>query len=138
MSYRNDPKFQTDRSGQTVQAQIRLLLMEQSDQGLHCLSFSADLYWTNFSMETPFCLNFRVIAAYILGVQKFRYNHDCVFISDSTKYKYIILRYYKAALLKQLRLQQQQSKTTSRQPKHKRHQEANLAVMILQWSKTNT
>ena len=30
--------FQTDRSGQTVQTQIRLLLEEQSDQGLHCLN----------------------------------------------------------------------------------------------------
>ena len=29
--------FQTGRSGQTVQTQIRLLLEEQSDQGLHCL-----------------------------------------------------------------------------------------------------
>ena len=27
--------FRTDRSGQTVQKQIRLLLAEQSDQGLH-------------------------------------------------------------------------------------------------------
>ena len=70
--------FQTDRSGQTVQAQIRLLLMEQSDQGLHCLPFSADLYWTNFSMETPFCLNFRKIAAYILGVLKFRNFRVCI------------------------------------------------------------
>ena len=31
--------FWTDRSGQTVQTQIRLLLEEQSDQGLHCLPF---------------------------------------------------------------------------------------------------
>ena len=31
--------FRTDRSGQTVQTQIRLLLEEQSDQGLHCLQF---------------------------------------------------------------------------------------------------
>ena len=31
--------FQTDRSGQTVQTQIRLLLEEQSDQGFHCLLF---------------------------------------------------------------------------------------------------
>ena len=31
--------FQTDRSGQTVQTQIRLLLEEQSDQGLHCLLY---------------------------------------------------------------------------------------------------
>ena len=37
--YRNDPKFWTDGSGQTVQTQIRLLLEEQSDQGLHCLLF---------------------------------------------------------------------------------------------------
>ena len=29
----------TNRSEQTVQTQIRLLLEEQSDQGLHCLLF---------------------------------------------------------------------------------------------------
>ena len=37
--HHNDPKFLTDRSGQTVQTQIRLPLEEQSDQGLHCLLF---------------------------------------------------------------------------------------------------
>ena len=31
--------FRTDRPGQTMQTQIRLLLEEQSDQGLHCLPF---------------------------------------------------------------------------------------------------
>ena len=31
--------FRTDRSGQTMQTQIRLLLEEQSDLGLHCLPF---------------------------------------------------------------------------------------------------
>ena len=31
--------FRTDMSGQTEQTQIRLLLEEQSDQGLHCLPF---------------------------------------------------------------------------------------------------
>ena len=31
--------FWTDKSGQTVQTQIRLLPEEQSDQGLHCLLF---------------------------------------------------------------------------------------------------
>ena len=31
--------FRTDMPGQTVQTQIRLLLEEQSDQGLHCLPF---------------------------------------------------------------------------------------------------
>ena len=35
--------FRTDRSGQTVQTQIRLLLEEQSDQGLHCLQFRLQL-----------------------------------------------------------------------------------------------
>ena len=31
--------FRTERPGQTVQTHIRLLLEEQSDQGLHCLPF---------------------------------------------------------------------------------------------------
>ena len=35
--------FRTDRSGQTVQTQIRLLLEEQSYQGLHCLPFQLHL-----------------------------------------------------------------------------------------------
>ena len=48
-----------DRPWQTVQTQIRLLLQEQSDQGLHCLLFHLHLL-TNFSMKRPFCLNFRV------------------------------------------------------------------------------
>ena len=34
--------FRTDMPGQTVQTQIRLLLEEQSDQGLHCLPFGLD------------------------------------------------------------------------------------------------
>ena len=36
--------FWTDRSGQTVQTQIRLLLEEKSDQGLHCLLFYLHLF----------------------------------------------------------------------------------------------
>ena len=35
--------FRTDRSGQKVQTNIRLLLEEQSDQGLHCLQFPLHL-----------------------------------------------------------------------------------------------
>ena len=35
--------FRKDKSGQTVQTQIRLLLEEQSDQGLHCLLFRLHL-----------------------------------------------------------------------------------------------
>ena len=36
--------FRKDRSGQTVQTQIRLLLKEQSDQGLHCLLFHLHVF----------------------------------------------------------------------------------------------
>ena len=36
--------FRTDRSGQTVQTQIRLLLEDQSDQGLHCLLLHLHLF----------------------------------------------------------------------------------------------
>ena len=36
--------FWTDWSGQTVQTQIRLLLEEQSDQGLHCLLFHLHVF----------------------------------------------------------------------------------------------
>ena len=35
--------FWTDKSGQTVQTQIGLLLEEQSDLGLHCLPFPLHL-----------------------------------------------------------------------------------------------
>ena len=37
--------FRTDRSGQTVQTQIRLLLEEQSDQCLHCLLFHLHVFY---------------------------------------------------------------------------------------------
>ena len=48
--------------GQTVQTQIRLLLEEQSDQGLHCLQFPLHLL-DHYSKETPSCSTFRVITA---------------------------------------------------------------------------
>ena len=71
------PSFQTDRSGQTVQTQIRLLLKEQSDQGLHCLQFTLIL-WMHYSNETPSCSTFKVITTNCLGVGIFRYisKHD--------------------------------------------------------------
>ena len=37
--YRNDPKFSDRQVWANSGDQIRLLLMEQSDQGLHCLLF---------------------------------------------------------------------------------------------------
>ena len=57
--YKNNPytlmiqSFRTGRSGQTVQTQIRLLLEEQSDQGLHCLLFYLHLF-----DEKPYGLGF--------------------------------------------------------------------------------
>ena len=57
--------FRTDRSVQTVQTQIRLLLEEQSDQGLHCLQFPLHLLDArmHYSKEKPSCSTFRVITA---------------------------------------------------------------------------
>ena len=46
--------FRRDRCGQTMQTKIRLLLEEQSDQGLHCLLFHLHLL-----MEYPLGLDFR-------------------------------------------------------------------------------
>ena len=64
--------FRTDRSGQTVQTQIRLLL----DQSLHCLQFLC-IFWMHYSKETPSCSTFRMIT----GVRNFtvlnhRNKHD--------------------------------------------------------------
>ena len=50
-------KFQPDRTGQTVQTQIRLLLEKHSDLDLHF---------------GPLCLNIRLIVAMFSGVKKFR------------------------------------------------------------------
>ena len=54
--------FRTDMPGQTVQTQIRLLLQEQSDQGLHCLPFR--LHRLDSLL--------RVIRTNVLGVRIFR------------------------------------------------------------------
>ena len=58
-------------SGQTVQTQIRLLLKEQSDQGLHCLLFHLHVFGKYFQVW-PLCLNLRYITAKFSGVRKFR------------------------------------------------------------------
>ena len=75
--------FWTDRSWQTVQTQIRLLLEEQSDQGLHCL-----LFHCHFLDEKPAGLaslfEFKVNYINILGVQKLR---NFTVMIDSAQYK---------------------------------------------------
>ena len=48
--------FRTARSGQTVQTQIRLLLEEESDQGLHCLPFR-QIIWTHHSIVKSLLFN---------------------------------------------------------------------------------
>ena len=64
--------FRTDRSGQTVQAQIRLLLKEeQSDHGLHCLLFHLH-HFDKIPFKVGICLNFRKMTAKISGVPIFR------------------------------------------------------------------
>ena len=57
--------------GQTVQTQIRLLLEEQSDQGLHCLPFHLHRL-DSLLYGRAILFNFRVITTKILGVRLFR------------------------------------------------------------------
>ena len=60
--------FLADMSGQTVQTQIRLLLEEQSDQGLYCLQFC--LHCLD-AIENPYQSNFRILTVIFSGVQIF-------------------------------------------------------------------
>ena len=71
MKYRNDPKILDRNALQTVQTQIRLLLEEQSDQGLHCLPFRLHRL-DALSMVEPYSSNFRVITTNVLDVRIFR------------------------------------------------------------------
>ena len=50
--------FWTDRSRQEVQTKTRLLLEEQSDQGLHCLLFHLHVF-DKVPSGWPLCLDFR-------------------------------------------------------------------------------
>ena len=50
--------FRTERSWQTVQTLIRLLLEEQSDQGLHCLLFHC-IFLTKYPEVWPHFSNFK-------------------------------------------------------------------------------
>ena len=86
--------FMTDRSGQTVETQIRLPLEEQSDQGLHCLQFRLHLLDALLYSKASL-FNFRVITANFLGVQIFRsftVTHCCddLFSRNSNKFKKFI------------------------------------------------
>ena len=63
--------FRTDRSGQTVQTQIRLLL-ESSLIRVYAVCNSGCIFWVHYSSIKPSCSNFRVITANFLGVRIFR------------------------------------------------------------------
>ena len=51
------PSFRTDRPGQTVQTQIRLLLR------VYTVCNSLCIFWMHYSKEKPSCSTFRVITA---------------------------------------------------------------------------
>ena len=64
--------FRTDRYGQTVQTQIRLLLEESSLIRVYTVCNSVCIFWMHYSTVKPSCSNFSVIKANVLGVRIFR------------------------------------------------------------------
>ena len=71
--------FRTDRSRQTMQTQISLLLEQQSDPGLHCLLFHLH-HFDKILKVWLFCSNFRLITAKNYGVPKLRNSTVHVFL----------------------------------------------------------
>ena len=81
--------FQTDMSGQTVQTQIRLLLEEQSDQGLHCLLFHNCIFLMKnpkfflFEFSVDYCKIFwcpKILEFYGIHLNK---NINCTLWNDA-------------------------------------------------------
>ena len=72
--------FRTDRSGQTLQTQVRLLLEEQSDQGLHCLLFQLHVF-DKIPSDLASLFEFEVNYGNISCVRKFR-NFTVTSMSD--------------------------------------------------------
>ena len=64
--------FGTDRPWQILQTQIRLLLQEQSIQGLRCLPFYWHLLDIFFGKTSALWLNFRITSANILSSKDLR------------------------------------------------------------------
>ena len=63
------PSIRMDRCEQTVQTQIRLLLMEQSDQGLHCLLFHPHLFECILASVKPYRSTFTTITVIMIMSQ---------------------------------------------------------------------
>ena len=72
--YRKNLSIRTDRTDKTVKTLIRLLLVEQSDQGLHCLSFYM-LHLHIILQRKPKLFNFRIFSILISGVPILRGFH---------------------------------------------------------------
>ena len=77
--------FRTDRSGQTLQTQIRLLLIR-----VYTVCNSLCIFWMHYSKENPSCSTFRMIrinfqVSKILGVLWYRF-------SDKARSKFILSR----------------------------------------------
>ena len=80
----------TDRSQQTVQTKIRLLLKKQSDQGLRCLTFHQHLLGA-FTQCYIKLFYFRTIVAIVCGVPNFRiftvcFIYACMTLNGVTLY----------------------------------------------------
>ena len=65
--YCKNLSIRTDRSDKPVKILIRLLLEEQSDQGLHCLSYYL-LHLHIILQGKPKMFNFRILSILISGV----------------------------------------------------------------------
>ena len=91
----------TDRSEQTVQTQIRLLLMEQSDQGLLCLSFCLHLLTQYCSVKSN-CSNCTTIMVIISGVPIFRiFTVHHIFVYDiKVRFLFFIFRPLQSVIAK--------------------------------------
>ena len=66
--------FRTDRSGQTVQTQIRSSLIR-----VYTVCNSLCIFWMHYSKETPSCSTFRVITTNVFSVRIFRKFTVCTF-----------------------------------------------------------
>ena len=72
--YRKNLSIMADRTDKTVKTLIRLLFEEQSDQGLHCLSFH--LLHLHIILQRKLKLfNFRIFSILISGVPILRGVH---------------------------------------------------------------
>ena len=64
--------FRTDRFGQTVQTQTRLLLSRSSLIRVFTVCYSIGMFLTKYPKVWAFCLNFRLITAKFSGIRKSR------------------------------------------------------------------